>query len=243
MVNTIFILDRTYNTSQILVSDRTAQRSFWDDTYTQEFDTGAETFEFSCYLNEQVVEGNFVVFYYNNQYKMFTIMDIQQEHSEGKLVAHCYCEIASLSLLNNFVRPFNAEMNCIQFFEYILADTEWRIGKYSSSLLEKIQNIDVSSVQSVWSLIEDYKDVFGCEINVRATYENKHLTGFYIDIYDEGGLGSPTYKRFEYGRNVSGIIKKNKKVVYYNLFYIIHTCLCSLLVFQQMVLFLSHYHL
>ena len=210
MVNTIFILDKAYNTSQILVGNKNAQRTFWNDTYTQEFDTGAESFEFSCYLSEEIVEGNYVVFYYNNQYKMFTIMDIEQEHKEGRLVANCYCEVASLALLNNFVRPFDGDMNCIQFFQHILEGTGWQIGNYNTSLRDNIQTINVSKLQSVWSLIEDYKDIYECEINVRVTYENNHITGQFIDIYSEGGLGTPTFKRFEYGKNVTGIVKKKE---------------------------------
>lgn len=208
MVNTIFILDRTYNVVRILVGNKNAQKVFWDDTYTQEFDTGAETFEFSCYLDEAVVEGNFVVFRYNNQYKMFSIIDMEQQHSEGRLVANCYCEIASLTLLNSFVRPFSGDMNCIQFFQHILQGTDWVIGRYSSSLENNIQTVDVSNIQNVWSLIEDYKDIYECELNVRIDFENNHVTGQYIDIYSDGGLGNKTFKRFEYGRNVTGIIKK-----------------------------------
>lgn len=210
MVNTIFILDKTYNTTQILVGDKSSQRMFWNDLYTQEFDTGAETFEFSCYLDENVIEGNYVAFYYNNQYKLFTIMDMEQTHKQGKLVANCYCEIAGLSLLNNYVREFSGDMNCIQFFEHILNDTDWAIGKYSPSLEDTVKTIKVTKLESVWGLIEDYKDIFECELNIRATYENGHITGKYIDIYSDGGLGSPTHKRFEYGRNVTGITKKKE---------------------------------
>ena len=127
MVNTIFILDKAYNTSLVLVGNRSSQRTFWDDMYVQEFDTGAETFEFTCEQNEFVVEGNYVAFYYNNQYKMFTIMEIEQRHKEGKIVTVCYCETAGLSLLNNYIRPFSGDLNCIQFFDQILMGTGWSI--------------------------------------------------------------------------------------------------------------------
>ena len=208
MVNTIFILDKGYNTTRILVGNRNSQKTFWDDTYTQELDTGAETFEFSCVATEEVKEGNYVIFLYNNQYKMFTIMDTEEEHKDGRLITHCYCEIAALSLINHFVRKFSGDMNCIQFFQHILQDTGWTIGQYNTSLQDRVETIDVSKATTVWSLIEDYKDIFECEINARVTYDNGTLTGQYIDIYSEGNLGTPTLKRFEYGRNVSGIVKQ-----------------------------------
>ena len=106
MVNTMFVLDRTLNTSHILSANKNSQSAFWEDTYTQEFDTGAESFEFSCYTHESIKEGNYVAFFYNNQYKMFQIIEVQEVHKKGRLVSECYCEIASLQLLNNYVKPF-----------------------------------------------------------------------------------------------------------------------------------------
>ena len=203
----MFVLDRTLNTSHILSANKNSQSAFWEDTYTQEFDTGAESFEFSCYTHESIKEGNYVAFFYNNQYKMFQIIEVQEVHKKGRLVSECYCEIASLQLLNNYVKPFSGDMNCIQFFQHILHGTEWHIGKYSTSLENVVYTVNEKNIESVWALIEDYKDIYGCEINVRVTYDNGHVTGQYIDIYAEGGLGSSTLKRFEYGRNVTGITK------------------------------------
>lgn len=203
----MFVLDRTLNTSHILSANKNSQSAFWEDTYTQEFDTGAESFEFSCYTHESIKEGNYVAFFYNNQYKMFQIIEVQEVHKKGRLVSECYCEIASLQLLNNYVKPFSGDMNCIQFFQHILHGTEWHIGKYSTSLENVVYTVNEKNIESVWSLIEDYKDIYGCEINVRVTYDNGHVTGQYIDIYAEGGLGSSTFKRFEYGVNVTGITK------------------------------------
>ena len=182
MVNTIFVLDRTLNTSHILSANKNSQSAFWEDTYTQEFDTGAESFEFSCYTHESIKEGNYVAFFYNNQYKMFQIIEVQEVHKKGRLVSECYCEIASLQLLNNYVKPFSGDMNCIQFFQHILYGTEWHIGKYSTSLENVVYTVNEKNIESVWSLIEDYKDIYGCEINVRVTYDNGHVTGQYIDI-------------------------------------------------------------
>lgn len=207
MVNTIFILDNSKKTSKILTINKNSRSIFWDDTYSQDLATGAETFEFSTYADEKVVEGANVIFYYNQQYKMFTIMEIEEEHSEGQIITHCFCEISSLELINKYVRSFSGDMNCLQFFQYVLEGTGWGIGKYSSSLESKIQTINESSPQNVWSLIQDYKDLYECEINVRVTYDNGRITGQYIDLYADGELGTPTYKRFEYGRNVSGIVK------------------------------------
>ena len=207
MVNTIFVLDKGYNTSRILVANRDSQKTFWDDLYTQEFDTGAESFEFSCYSDNSIKEGNHIVFFYNGQYKMFTIVELEEEHRNDSLVCNCYCETSSLALLNHQVRPFSGDINCIQFFQHILENTAWTVGRYSTSLTEKLESVKISGIESVWSLIEDYKDIFKCEINCYVTYENGVVTGQYIDVYSEGSLGDVTNKRFEYGKNVTGITK------------------------------------
>ena len=207
MVNTIFILDKNNETAKILSANKQSRNTFWEDTYQQELATGAESFEFTCYADERVVEGVGVVFYYNQQYKMFTIMELEEEHSEGQILSRCYCEAASMELINQYVRGFTGDMNCIQFFQHILDNTGWRIGKYNASLEHKVATVNVDRAESIWSLIEDYKDIFECEINIRASYENGKITGKLIDVYADGELGTHTYKRLEYGRNVVGITK------------------------------------
>ena len=207
MVNTIFILDSRKQTSQILSTKTGSINTFWDDLYTQEFDTGAESFEFTCNSSENIKEGNYVAFFYNKQYKLFSIIEVEEQHKNGKLVSTCYCETSVLELLNHHIRPFSGDKNCIEFFQYILNETGWAIGKWSSSLTDNIQTVNVDKITSVWSLIEEYKEVYECEINIRVSYDNGRITGQYIDLFSEGNLGDKTYKRFEYGRNVTGITK------------------------------------
>ena len=207
MVNTIFILDSRKQTSQILSTKTGSINTFWDDLYTQEFDTGAESFEFTCNSSENIKEGNYVAFFYNKQYKLFSIIEVEEQHKNGKLVSTCYCETSVLELLNHHIRPFSGDKNCIEFFQYILNETGWAIGKWSSSLTDNIQTVNVDKITSVWSLIEEYKEVYECEINIRVSYDNGRITGQYIDLFSEGNLGDKTYKRFEYGRNVTGIAK------------------------------------
>ena len=207
MVNTIFILDSKKQTSQILSTKTGSQNSFWDDLYTQEFDTGAESFEFTCNSSENIKEGNYVAFFYNKQYKLFSIMEVEQQHKNGRLVSVCYCETSVLELLNHYIRTFSGDKNCIEFFQYILQDTGWAIGRWNSSLANNIQTVNIDKITSVWSLIEEYKEIYECEINVRVAYDNGRIIGQYIDLFSEGNLGDKTYKRFEYGRNVTGITK------------------------------------
>ena len=160
MVNTIFILDSRKQTSQILSTKTGSINTFWDDLYTQEFDTGAESFEFTCNSSENIKEGNYVAFFYNKQYKLFSIIEVEEQHKNGKLVSTCYCETSVLELLNHHIRPFSGDKNCIEFFQYILNETGWAIGKWSSSLTDNIQTVNVDKITSVWALIEEYKEIY-----------------------------------------------------------------------------------
>lgn len=206
MVNTIYILNEKKIVTRILSVD--GKNSFFDDLYTQDLSTGVETFEFTTNVIDDVYEGCYVMFYYHNQYKLFQIIEVEQTHSEGKILTYIYAESSCLELLNSVIRPFKGEFNTIAFLEYVLNNTEWYIGKYSTSLESKVLNVDVGKTTQIWSLIQSYMSQFGYEINVRVEFSNGRVTNQFLDIYAEEELGERTYKRFEYSRNVKNIIKK-----------------------------------
>lgn len=206
MVNTIYILNEKKIVTRILSVD--GKNSFFDDLYTQDLSTGVETFEFTTNVIDDVYEGCYVMFYYHNQYKLFQIIEVEQTHSEGKILTYIYAESSCLELLNSVIRPFKGEFNTISFLEYVLNNTEWYIGKYSTSLESKVLNVDVGKTTQIWSLIQSYMSQFGYEINVRVEFSNGRVTNQFLDIYAEEELGERTYKRFEYSRNVKNIIKK-----------------------------------
>ena len=205
MVNTIFILDEYYKTQKVLSVN--GANTFFDDLYMLDLSTGVESYEFSTNITD-IDESNYIMFYYQNQYKLFQITEIEQEHEDGQIITYCYGESACLELLNGVVRAFSGEFNCIAFFEHVLANTGWSIGNYSSTLADKVMNIKVDKTTQIWSCIQDHMSVFNYELNTRVIYDNGYLKAKLIDIFIEGELGTKTYKRFEYGRNVKGITKK-----------------------------------
>ena len=205
MVKNIFILDKHLKTDKVLTVN--GKNAFFDDIYTLDLSTGTETYEFSTTITG-INESNYVMFYYHGKYKLFQIVEIEQEHAEGDIVTTVYAETACLELLNNVVRSFEGEYNAISFLEHVLEGSEWAIGEYSSSLAEKVVSVKVDKTTQKWSCIQDYMGDFGYEISPRVIYDNGHVKAKLIDVYSEGGLGDHTYKRFEYGYNVTGIVKK-----------------------------------
>ena len=206
MVNQIYVLDTNLKVDKILSIN--GNNSFFDDLYTVELDTGTETFEFSTNIN--IDGGEYIAFFYKNNYKLFTVIETEQEHGEGNnIVTTCYCECATLQLINQVVRGFSGDFNCVKFMEYILQDTEWRVGYYSPSLEYKIQTIDVEKTSVIWGIIQEHMPKYNYEINPRVEIDGNKVVGYYIDLYDadEDPIGKVTNKRFEYSRNVAGIVK------------------------------------
>ena len=205
MVKNVFILNKHLKTTKVLTIN--GQNTFFDDIYTLDLSTGTETYEFSTTITE-IDESDYVMFYYHGKYKLFQIVEIEQEHDEGKIITTVYAETACLELLNDVVRSFEGEYNAISFLEHVLEGSAWSIGKYSSSLAEKMVSVKVDKTTQKWSCIQDYMGDFGYEISPYVIYDNGHVKSKVIDVYSEGELGERTYKRFEYGCNVSGVVKK-----------------------------------
>lgn len=214
--DTIFVMDPQFNVIGILSNNGAFPNApFFDDTYIQELSTGAETYEFSTYSNAITSEilqlGNYIVFKYGNKYKLFQIMDNDDEHKESQIIT-CYCEMAGLELLTDYCEPFSIEGNVELFFNTVLRDTNWQLGGFSESLITKIQQVKIEKYTNVYKVIQENIETYGnIEIEFRVGFNGNAVTGFYIDVYENGYRGSKTYKRFEYGENVEGI-KRNRNM-------------------------------
>ena len=206
MVKNIYILNSQLKVIKVL--NIKGDNVFYDDTYTQDLSTGTSTFEFSTNVTGIIEEGNYVMFYHKLKYELFQIVEIEEEHKEGGITSHCYAEGAVLELLNGSFRGLKGDMTADFLMKKILDGTRWELGYCSESLKTNIQMVNIDKTTQIWDIIQTYMGIFNYEIDTRVTYSAGKVMGFYIDLYDEGELGKKTYKRFEYGRNVSGIVKK-----------------------------------
>ena len=212
-MDTIFILNTSMRVIDILSNNGdNPSAPFFDDTYKQELATGAETYEFTTIANsrtsEVLVIGNYILFKYDGKYKLFQIMEVTDEHSDGKRLISIYSEMAGMKLLNDYCEPFRIEGNFITFLNKVLQDTDWQAGNYDEALLDNIQTVNVSDYENVYSLIQENIDTYGgVEIEFRVEFTGNTLTGRYIDAYSNGERGNKAYKRFEYGENVKGITR------------------------------------
>lgn len=184
---------------------------FFNDLFRQELVTGADTYEFITINNSQtskiIKPFHYILFFYDNKYKMFQIVDQKHEHNQGKKYITSYCEGVGLELLTDYAEPFIIEGNFQLFLETVLQDTEWKVGNISENLIHKTELVKNTKKEKVYKLIQDSISIFDIEIEFRVEFIGNKVVGMYIDAYDNGERGRRTYKRFEYGDNVISITK------------------------------------
>ena len=208
----IFILNRKEEIVGVLNNEGDASMitPYFDDNFTEDLSTGASTFEFSTVGNSQYSEhiaiGNFVAFQDDIEgFQMFQITDIEETHSET-MIKTAYCEGVCLELLNEVVRPLEiASANPKQLLASLLNSTAWEVGEVSEDLVT-IDTYTIEDYPNVYKAIQDLViNQLGAEIKFRVTLNDNHVTGRYIDLFK--ARGSVTNFRFEYGVNMSSVVK------------------------------------
>ena len=211
MVETInlFILDKNFNVLGTLSNNGDFSKiiPYYEDLYTQDLVTGAETFEFttSSYSknSQYLTVGNYVAFKYNSEYKLFNIVSIEENHEET-LEKTVYCEMAGIELINQVVRPMKVVNNSVKkFLESILFQTDWQLGKIDAGFTQ-VMDFEITEHHTVYELIQEHVvGTFGAEISYRVEIENNEVTGKYIDIYKQRGRDNGY--RFAYSKNIETI--------------------------------------
>ena len=236
----IFILDKNYNQIGMLSNEgANPQAPYFDDLYTQELDTGADTFYFttlSTRASRDFIEiGNHIIFQFNNRHRLFAISDLEFEHKEGRNVIGVYAEGVGFQLLETFMGEFEGGddtngdgkvdkedegegefMTYEMFLEKVLKDTDWNYQIMSGDLtnINMGREVRFSNGKNIYALLQDSMQEFGgVELEFRAEYVGGGLNKT-IYAYPHKGRGSFVGQRFEYGHNVAGIKKKQEVVDY-----------------------------
>ena len=209
----LFILDKNYNKIGML-SNQGANpiAPFFDDLYTQELDTGADTYEFSTiytYQTQELVEiGNHIIFEFNNEHKLFVIVDVEFSHKNGMNVINVYAEGIGFELLEKYVDKFEVEGNFNNLLGIILVGTGWKheVG----SKVTAIRKMKYDGEKNILAIIQDaIKEYDGVEVKFEVDY-SESIIKKKVRVYENGGRGSHIGYRFEYGKNVNGVTKKEE---------------------------------
>lgn len=207
----LFILNKSHKVVGSLNSngDLSKITTYFDDSYVQDLATGAETFQFSTLADniesQHLVVGNFIAFKEEDEFKLFNIVQIEETH-EDTFIKTVYCEMASIELINEIVRPMKVLNSSLRkFLNSILEETEWQLGKMDAGFTQ-VYDFEISDYTSVYSLIQEYAvGVYGAEISYRVEIEHGEIVGKYIDCYAERGNSNGF--RFAYGSNLTSVVR------------------------------------
>ena len=223
----LFILDTNYNKIGVLSNQGVnPQAPYFDDLFTQELDTSADTYYFSTlatyYAQDIIKIGHHVVFEFNNKQKMFVISSLEYEHKDGMNVIGVYAEGAGFELLETYKKDIEIEQcSYSKFLATVLEGTNWNY-QVSSSLANNLQDVDYTQEKNVYAMLQDSMQTFqGVELEFLTDYRNGAPTKT-IRAYANGERGSFVGERFEYGVNVKGITKtenvsniKDEDIIFY----------------------------
>ena len=206
----IFILDKSMNIRDSLSNSGEISHitPFFDDIYTSYLETGAETYQFSTLANtkesQHLIVGNHIAFQYEDEYKLFTITEIEETHDEN-FIKTVYCEMAGLKLINKVIRPIEFKStNLRKFLEEILSDTDWNIGLIDIGL-NNVCDIEVKDYTNAYSLLQTHiRESYNGEIHFTVKFEGSKATK-YINVYSNRGQFDGF--RFSYDSNLTSITR------------------------------------
>ena len=204
----LFILNKNYEVVESLNSrgNMAVITPYFDDEYLQDLVTGAETFTFSTLADsiqsQHLVVGNFIAFRYKNEYKLFNIINVEEEHTD-LFIKNVYCEMASIELINEIVRPMKFSGTVRNFVNSILSETSWELGKLDAGFTE-VFDLDLTDYKSAYSLLQEHiVGTFGAELSYRVIIKNNIITHKYVDVYTQRGRDKGL--RFAYTKNLTSI--------------------------------------
>ena len=207
MLGELIILD-----SDKKICARLTPSLYFDYSYHAYLETGAETFDFSVTLDEEleqaITERNFVLLIRNNKYKMFQIMACEDEENIDSVVRNVQSEIVGLELRNDYIRESTITGNMNKFLDTILKDTNYKKGYVSSELDDISVETSITEPKAVYTVIQESIARYGnCEYEFTVNPIDS-INGNYeliVNCYADGERGNKTYKRYDYDFNSYGM--------------------------------------
>lgn len=207
MLGELIILD-----SDKKICARLTPSLYFDYSYHAYLETGAETFDFSVTLDEEleqvITERNFVLFIRNNKYKMFQIMACEDEENIDSVVRNVQSETVGLELRNDYIRESTITGNMNKFLDTILKDTNYKKGYVSPELDDISVETSITEPKAVYTVIQESIARYGnCEYEFTVNPIDS-INGNYeliVNCYADGERGNKTYKRYDYDFNSYGM--------------------------------------
>lgn len=212
MNKNLYIFDNNKKLLKLINTTNTNSIKVYDDTYTSELITGAETYTASFKVSYQdqpiFLEGNYIGFYWQDNFKLMQIKKTTSIEHIDDVTITVYAEFIGIELYNSYVDKFVADGTATKLLETILMDTNYKVGYVSPSLDEEAFRVETTEVTSVYSVIQNATSIlYECEWQFRTVPVDikRGKFNFYVDCYASGERGTKRYKRFESDRNSYGM--------------------------------------
>lgn len=212
MIKNLYIFDNTKKLLKLINTTNTNNIKVYDDTYTSELITGAETYTASFKVSYQdqpiFLEGNYIGFYWQDNFKLMQIKKTTSIEHINDVTITVYAEFIGIELYNSYVDKFVADGNATKLLETILMDTNYKVGYVSPSLDEEAFRVEATEVTSVYSVIQNATSIlYECEWQFRTVPVDikRGKFNFFVDCFANGERGTKRYKRFESDRNSYGM--------------------------------------
>jgi hypothetical protein len=212
MNKNLYIFDNNKKLLKLINTTNTNNIKVYDDTYTSELLTGAETYTASFKVSYQdqpiFLEGNYIGFYWQDKFKLMQIKKTTSIEHIDDVTITVYAEFIGIELYNSYVDKFVADGTATKLLETILMDTNYKVGYVSPSLDEEAFRVEATEVTSVYSVIQNATSIlYECEWQFRTVPVDikRGKFDFYVDCFANGERGTKRYKRFESDRNSYGM--------------------------------------
>lgn len=212
MNKNLYIFDNDKKLLKLINTTNTNSIKVYDDTYTSELLTGAETYTASFKVSYQdqpiFLEGNYIGFYWQDNFKLMQIKKTTSIEHIDDVTITVYAEFIGIELYNSYVDKFVADGNATKLLQTILMDTNYKVGYVSPSLDEEAFRVEATEVTSVYSVIQNATSIlYECEWQFRTVPVDikRGKFNFFVDCFANGERGTKRYKRFESDRNSYGM--------------------------------------
>ena len=208
----LYVLDHDKKLIKIINTSTDTVDIVYDDTYTGELVTGAETYTatFKVPYQDQLMllEGNYIGFYWQGKFKLMQIKRTESLEYIDDVHITIYAEFIGIELYNSYITNLTSDGPASKIINDVLFDTNYKLGYVSPELDSHNYHLDITDVTSVYTTLQNLTTTFkGCEWEFTVKPINT-ITGeyeFYVDCYANGERGTKRYTRFEADRNSYGM--------------------------------------
>lgn len=203
------ILSQNYEVLGVL-QNKEKSLGYWEDTHIESLDTGAETYEFSTLADHPVSEhiqiGNMVAFKnLDGDTVLFTIIEIEDEHTDGKFSMRVYSEQAGMQLLNEIEAPYQATaaQPLSHYADRALLWTTWDIGDVET---DSTRTLNFEENENVYKRLQRIASEFDVELHFTVEMAGAEITAKKVHFKKQRGVD--VGKRFDYSKDITKVNRK-----------------------------------